>query len=150
MIAAVLATRTASLAQVNVIVSGGFSAAYRDLLPELEKAAGVKVNTASGASQGNGPNTIGAQLRRGVPADVVIMSREGLDELIAEGRIDASHKIGPLCLYFRLISLDPHLAKGAASCHQKDRSVVREFTRVGEEFLRVFPSSRREERTVSH
>jgi molybdate transport system substrate-binding protein len=70
-------------------VSGGFSAAYRDLLPELEKAACVKVNTASGASQGNGPNTIGAQLRRGVPADVVIMSREGLDELMAEGRIVA-------------------------------------------------------------
>lgn len=88
-IAAVFATPIASLAQVNVIVSGGFSAAYRELLPELEKAAGIRVNTASEASQGNGPNTIGAQLRRGVPADVVIMSREGLDELIAEGRIVA-------------------------------------------------------------
>src|ERR1700693_1550441 len=86
-IAVVLAMQTASLAQVNVIVSGGFSAAYRELLPELEKAAGIRVNTASGASQGSGFNTIGAQLRRGVPADVVIMSREGLDELIAEGRI---------------------------------------------------------------
>jgi molybdate transport system substrate-binding protein len=87
--AAVLALPTASFAQLNVITSGGFSVAYRELLPEFEKATGIRVNTTSGASQGSGPNTIGAQLRRGVPADVVIMSREGLSELIAEGRIVA-------------------------------------------------------------
>jgi hypothetical protein len=34
-----------------------------------------------------GPNPIRAQLRRGVPADMVIMSREGLAELLAEDRI---------------------------------------------------------------
>jgi molybdate transport system substrate-binding protein len=45
------------------------------------------VTTASGASQGNGPDTIGALLRRGEPADVVIMNRPGLAELIAQGRI---------------------------------------------------------------
>jgi molybdate transport system substrate-binding protein len=87
--AAVLALPTASFAQLNVITSGGFSAAYRELLPEFEKATGTRVKTTSGASQGSGPNTIGRQLRRGVPADVVIMSREGLSELIAEGRIVA-------------------------------------------------------------
>jgi hypothetical protein len=79
---------TVSFAQVKVIMSGGFSAAYQEVLPELERTAGIKVTTRRGPSQGNGPNTIGAQLRRGVPADVVIMS-EGLDELIAEGRIVA-------------------------------------------------------------
>jgi molybdate transport system substrate-binding protein len=88
-IAVILAWPAVSSAQVKVIMSGGFSAAYRDLLPQLEKAAGISINTASGPSQGNGPNTIGAQLRRGVPADVVIMSREGLDDLIREGRIVA-------------------------------------------------------------
>jgi molybdate transport system substrate-binding protein len=88
-IAAVLARPTASFAQIKVITSGGFSAALQELLPEFEKTTGITVTTARGASQGNGPNTIGAQLRRGVPADVVIMSREGLDELIAEGRIVA-------------------------------------------------------------
>src|SRR5262249_46231786 len=36
-----------------------------------------------------GPQTIGAQLARGVPADVVILSREGLNELIAANRIAA-------------------------------------------------------------
>jgi len=53
----------------------------------FEKVSGITITTARGASQGSGPNTIGAQLRRGVPADVVIMSREGLDDLIREGRI---------------------------------------------------------------
>src|SRR5277367_4077353 len=89
LVAAILGLPAASLAQVKVIMSGGFSAAYRELLPEFEKATGITVTTTSGASQGSEPNTIGAQLRRGVPADVVIMSREGLADLIAEGRIAA-------------------------------------------------------------
>lgn len=77
----------ASPAQVKVLMSGGFSAAYQELLPEFQNSSGITVTTARGASQGDGPNTIGAQLRRGVPADVVIMSRSGLAELVAEGRI---------------------------------------------------------------
>jgi molybdate transport system substrate-binding protein len=76
----------AASAQVKVILSGGFSAAYRDLLPEFERTSGITVTTTSGGSQGNGPNTIGAQLRRGVRADVVIMNRLGLLDLMAEGR----------------------------------------------------------------
>ncbi|MFZ1923813.1 MAG: substrate-binding domain-containing protein [Xanthobacteraceae bacterium] len=69
--------------RLNVLISGGFSGAYEQLLPQFERACGVKVTTASGASQGTGPQTIAAQLARGVPADVVILSREGLTELIA-------------------------------------------------------------------
>ena len=88
-IAAVLALPTSSFAQVKVIISGGFSAAYREVLPEFERTTGITVTTASGASQGNGPDTIGALLRRGEPADVVIMNRPGLAELIAQGRIVA-------------------------------------------------------------
>jgi molybdate transport system substrate-binding protein len=88
-IAAVLALPTLSFAQIKVIASGGFSAAYQDLLPEFERTTGIKVTTTSGGSVGSGPNTIGGQLRRGVPADMVILSREGLAELIAEGRIVA-------------------------------------------------------------
>jgi molybdate transport system substrate-binding protein len=86
---AVLAWPAASFAQLNVIMSGGFAAAYQEILPEFEKSTGVTVTTARGQSQGNGPNAIGAQLRRGVPADVVIMSKEGLSQLIADGKIVA-------------------------------------------------------------
>ncbi|HYV70859.1 MAG TPA: substrate-binding domain-containing protein [Pseudolabrys sp.] len=74
-------------AQLKVIISGGFSAPYQQLLPEFERKSGTKVITGSGASQGTGPQTIGAQLARGVAADVVILSREGLSELIAANRI---------------------------------------------------------------
>jgi molybdate transport system substrate-binding protein len=80
---------SASFAQVKVITSGGFAAILQEILPEFEKTTGITVTTARGPSQGKGPDTIGAQLRRGVPADVVILAREGLDELIAEGRIAA-------------------------------------------------------------
>jgi molybdate transport system substrate-binding protein len=72
---------------LKVIISGGFSGPYEKLLPEFELASGIKVDTGSGSSQGKGPQTIAAQLARGVPADVVILSREGLNELIAEQRI---------------------------------------------------------------
>jgi molybdate transport system substrate-binding protein len=75
-------------AQLKVMISGGFSTAYRQVLPEFEKT-GIKVTTLSGASQGKGPETIAAQLARGVPVDVVIMSREGLGELMKDGRIAA-------------------------------------------------------------
>ncbi len=74
-------------AQVKVMMSGGFSSAYQQVLPEFEKSTGITVLTGSGASQGTGPLTIAAQLQRGVAADVVILSREGLAELIAAGRI---------------------------------------------------------------
>ena len=66
----------AASAQLNVLISGGFSGAYEQLLPEFERTSGIKVTTGSGASQGTGPQTIAAQLARGVPADVVILSRE--------------------------------------------------------------------------
>jgi molybdate transport system substrate-binding protein len=71
-----------SIGTVTVLISGGFSGAYEQLLPEFERASGVEVTTRSGASQGVGPQTIAAQLDRGVSADVVILSREGLGELL--------------------------------------------------------------------
>lgn len=92
-IAAVLTLPGVLSAQLNVITSGGFAAAFHEIQPEFEKTTGITVTTARGQSQGGGANAIGAQLRRGVPADVVIMSREGLDELIAEGRVQAGSAV---------------------------------------------------------
>jgi len=92
-VAALLAYSSLSMAQIKVIISGGFSSAYRQLLPEFEKTTGIAVTTGSGASQGTGPLTIAAQLQRGVQADVVIMSREGLTELVAAGRIVAGSDV---------------------------------------------------------
>lgn len=87
--AALLILPVSAAAQVKVLISGGFSSAYEQLLPEFELSTGIKVTTGSGSSQGDGPQTIGAQLARGVPADVVILSSEGLSALIAAKRIAA-------------------------------------------------------------
>ena len=72
---------------LNVITSVGFAAAYNELVPAFQKSGGVTVSTKHFASQGNGPDTIAAQLRAGAAADVVVMSKEGLGELVAEGKI---------------------------------------------------------------
>src|SRR2546423_14975766 len=86
-VAALLMSPLVASAQVKVIISGGFSGPYEKLLPEFERTSGIKVETGSGASQGTGPQTIAAQLAAGTRFDVVIMSRQGLDELITAKRI---------------------------------------------------------------
>src|SRR5262252_6582120 len=87
LVATLLMWPLAATAQLNVLISGGFSGPYEQVLPEFERATGIKVVTGSGSSQGTGPQTIAALLARGVPADVVILSREGLAELIGANRI---------------------------------------------------------------
>ena len=86
-VVALLMGPLAASAQLKVMISGGFSGPYEKLLPEFERTTGIKVTTSSGSSQGTGPQTIGAQLARGVPVDVVILSREGLAEQVAAHRI---------------------------------------------------------------
>jgi len=85
---ALFAFQALSFAQLRVITSGGFASALQQIVAEFSNATGIEVAISTGASQGNGPNTIGAQLRRAVlSADLVILSREGLDQLIADGGI---------------------------------------------------------------
>jgi molybdate transport system substrate-binding protein len=74
---------------MDVLISGGFSGPYEQLAAQFERTTGIKVTTGSGSSQGTGPQTIASQLSRGVAADVVILSREGLTELMRAGRIAA-------------------------------------------------------------
>lgn len=92
--AASFAYAGAARAEITVMMSGGFSLAYQSLLPEFQRTTGIKVVTTSGASQGTGPTTIKAQLERGAHADMVILSREGLEELVAAGRIAAGTDVG--------------------------------------------------------
>jgi molybdate transport system substrate-binding protein len=83
----------AAFAQLKVMTSGGFAKPLAAMLPGFEKATRISVTVTQGASQGPGPNTIGAQLSRGVPADLVILSREGLNDLISQGRIVAGSDV---------------------------------------------------------
>ncbi len=78
---------TTAMAQLEVLISGGFSGPYKQILPQFERSTGIAVTSLSGASQGSGPKTIKAQLAAGASPDVVILSREGLSELMAAGKI---------------------------------------------------------------
>lgn len=81
-----LAPLTSAAKEINVMISGGFSAAYRVLVPEFERSSQHKVVTTSGPSMGATPEAIPNRLQRGEPADVVIMVSSALDELVRQGK----------------------------------------------------------------
>jgi molybdate transport system substrate-binding protein len=43
-----------AMEKLTVMISGGFSLAYKQVLPEFEHSTGIAVTTLSGASQGTG------------------------------------------------------------------------------------------------
>ncbi len=83
----------ARAADVHVMISGGFTAAYEALVPGFETKTGDKVVTAFGPSMGTAPEAIPVRLARGEPADVVIMVGYALDALDKEGKIEPGSKV---------------------------------------------------------
>jgi molybdate transport system substrate-binding protein len=73
--------------EIHVMVSGGFTAPYKVLVAEWEKASGHTVTTVYGASMGATPTAIPNRLARGEAADVVILARTALDQLAKDGKI---------------------------------------------------------------
>jgi molybdate transport system substrate-binding protein len=76
-------------ADINVMSSAGFKAAYLELVQKFEQKTGHHVVNAWGPSMGATPQAVPNRLARGEPADVVIGVREALDKLAAEGEVDA-------------------------------------------------------------
>lgn len=91
--AVALAAGVARADEINVINSGGFSAAYKALAPKFEAASGHALSTAWGPSMGQSPEAIPNRLARGEPADVVIMVGYALDELIRQGKVVATSRV---------------------------------------------------------
>src|SRR5882762_5319926 len=77
----------ASAAEVRVMISGGLAAAYKELVPEFERATGNKVITAYGPSMGTTVNAIPVRLERGEPVDVLIMVGYALGDLAKNGKV---------------------------------------------------------------
>ena len=73
--------------ELHVMVSGAFTAAYKVLAADWEKATGNTVSTAYGASMGGTPTAIPNRLSRGEAADVVILARPALDALVRDGKV---------------------------------------------------------------
>jgi molybdate transport system substrate-binding protein len=92
-LAALLLAGAAQAAELRVVSSGGFAAAYRALLPTYERASGNTVVTEWGPSMGATPQAIPQRLARGEPIDVVIMVGDALGTLIKEGKVRAESRV---------------------------------------------------------
>lgn len=79
--------------ELDVMTSGGFTAAYTLLGPEYAKASGDTLTTILGPSMGKAPEAIPNRLARGEHADVVIMVGYALDELIKQGKVVPSSRV---------------------------------------------------------
>jgi molybdate transport system substrate-binding protein len=79
-------------ADVTVMTSGAFTAAYLQLIPELERVTNGKV-VASATSMGTGADSIPSRLQRGERVDVVIVADAALSELIKNGSVAAGSRV---------------------------------------------------------
>jgi molybdate transport system substrate-binding protein len=92
-IGVLLLAGAASAAEVRVMISGGLTAAYKELVPEFERLTGNKVITAYGPSMGTTVNAIPVRLERGEPADVLIMVGYALGDLAKQGKVTAGSSV---------------------------------------------------------
>lgn len=92
MVSIVLLAATAFAAEVRVMTSGAFTAAYLELIPQYERDAKDKIVTAA-TSMGVGADSIPSRLQRGESVDVVIVAEDALDELIKDGRVVAGSRV---------------------------------------------------------
>jgi molybdate transport system substrate-binding protein len=104
----------ASAAEVRVMISGGLTAAYKELVPEFERATGNKVITAYGPSMGTTVNAIPIRLERGEPADVLIMVGYALGDLAKQGKVVADSRVdlvtSPIGMVVRAGALKPDIS----------------------------------------
>ena len=79
--------------EIKVVTSGGFTAAYLELVPEYESATHNKLVTEFGPSMGTTHNAIPVRLDRGEAIDVVILAGPALDDLIKQGKVRAGSRV---------------------------------------------------------
>ena len=88
-----LVSGTTRAADIRVVSSGGFAAAYRALAPEFEQATGNHLITGWGPSMGNTTDAVPQRLARREPIDVVIMVGSALGKLVEEGKIIPNSRV---------------------------------------------------------
>src|ERR1700730_19451929 len=82
----------AGAAEINVMSSAGFKAAFLELAAEFERATGHKIINAWGPSMGKTPQAVPNRIARGQPVDVVIRVGDALDLLVKDGKVVASSR----------------------------------------------------------
>ena len=73
--------------ELRVMLSGAFTEAYLQLVPDFERSSRYRVVTSFGASMGGAIDSIPVRLARGEPADVIIAAAGALDDLTREGKV---------------------------------------------------------------
>lgn len=86
-LAAARETKAATVRELHVVTSGGFTAAFQALAAKYERDTGVHIVTEHGPSMGDTPQAIPNRLARHEDADVVILARSGLDTLAQAGTV---------------------------------------------------------------
>src|SRR5450755_3306230 len=79
-------------AEIKVMTSGAFTAAYLELKSQFERATQDRIVTLA-TTMGTGPDFIPNRLQRGELVDVVIVNDAALDQLIQDGRVAAHSKV---------------------------------------------------------
>jgi len=74
-------------AEIKVLLSGAFTAAYKELIPQFERKTGNKIVSEFGQA------SVGSRIQGGELADVVILSRAGLDDLVKQGKVLAGSRV---------------------------------------------------------
>ena len=77
---------------LHVMTSGAFTAAYLELAAEFQRREGHRLVTEA-TSMGTGSTSIEARLARGEAIDVVIVARDALEQLIAQGHVVAGSRV---------------------------------------------------------
>lgn len=90
--AGLLLAGAAQAAEIRVVSSGGFAAAWRTLAPVFERQTGDHVVMAWGPSMGTTHNAIPVRLARGERFDVLIMVGPALGKLVAQGKVTADSR----------------------------------------------------------
>src|ERR1700740_2365945 len=82
----VLSSPLTRAADIRVLSSGGFAAAYRTLAPQFEKTTGNHLITGWGPSMGNTTDAVPQRLARNEPIDVVIMGGPAPRKFVEQGK----------------------------------------------------------------
>jgi molybdate transport system substrate-binding protein len=82
-----------SLAPLEVITSGAFAAALKDLVPLYEEQYQTKVNLSFGSSIGAAHDSIPTRLSQGQRFDVFVLAESALENFSKEGQIKNNTKV---------------------------------------------------------
>ena len=87
LLAGILLAPRAHGAEIKVMLSGAFTAAYNELIPQYERATGNKIVSEFALA------SVGSRVERGELVDVVILAGSGLEELIKQGKVLSDSRV---------------------------------------------------------